>query len=116
MLPCRTMKQALRTLPPAARHAALCDGMEHAGLDQERRALVASPLDIDVATWGGRGRRFKINENDGVLSARNAYEEAEFLTSTDERFRPVNLANGPDGGLYVVDIARGLIQIGRAHV
>lgn len=55
-------------------------------------------------------RRFKISENDGVLSARNAYDEAEFLTSTDERFRPVNLANGPDGGLYVVDIARGLIQ------
>jgi len=30
----------------AARHAALCDGMEHAGLDQERRALVASPVDM----------------------------------------------------------------------
>jgi tRNA pseudouridine13 synthase len=30
----------------AARHATLCDGMEHAGLDQERRALVASPLDM----------------------------------------------------------------------
>lgn len=27
----------------AERHAVLCDGMEHAGLDQERRALVASP-------------------------------------------------------------------------
>lgn len=32
----------------AARHAVLCDGMEHAGLDQERRALVASPLEM---TW-----------------------------------------------------------------
>ena len=30
----------------AARHATLCDGMEHAGLDQERRALVASPADL----------------------------------------------------------------------
>ncbi|MCE4554387.1 tRNA pseudouridine(13) synthase TruD [Roseateles cellulosilyticus] len=30
----------------AERHATLCDGMEHAGLDQERRALVASPLDM----------------------------------------------------------------------
>jgi len=30
----------------AGRHATLCDGMEHAGLDQERRALVASPLDM----------------------------------------------------------------------
>ena len=55
-------------------------------------------------------RRFKLTDTDGVVSARNAYDEAEFLTSTDERFRPVNLANGPDGALYVVDIARGLIQ------
>ncbi|RTL23426.1 MAG: tRNA pseudouridine(13) synthase TruD [Burkholderiales bacterium] len=34
----------------AARHAALCDGMEHAGLDQERRALVACPVDL-VWDW-----------------------------------------------------------------
>ncbi len=32
----------------AERHAALCDGMEHAGLDQERRTLVASPAEM---TW-----------------------------------------------------------------
>jgi tRNA pseudouridine13 synthase len=32
----------------AERHATLCDGMEHAGLDQERRALVAIPGDL---TW-----------------------------------------------------------------
>ncbi len=37
--------QALE-LGVAERHAALCDGMEHAGLDQERRALVASPVDL----------------------------------------------------------------------
>ncbi|MCY4744472.1 tRNA pseudouridine(13) synthase TruD [Pelomonas sp. UHG3] len=30
----------------AARHASLCDGMEHAGLEQERRALVARPADM----------------------------------------------------------------------
>ena len=30
----------------AQRHATLCDGMEHAGLDQERRALVASPGEV----------------------------------------------------------------------
>jgi tRNA pseudouridine13 synthase len=33
----------------AERHATLCDGMEHAGLDQERRALVASPTEM---SWG----------------------------------------------------------------
>ena len=30
----------------AERHAILCDGMEHAGLDQQRRALVARPVDM----------------------------------------------------------------------
>jgi tRNA pseudouridine13 synthase len=30
----------------AERHATLCHGMEHAGLDQERRALVASPAEM----------------------------------------------------------------------
>jgi tRNA pseudouridine13 synthase len=30
----------------AERHATLCDGMEHAGLDQDRRALVASPAEM----------------------------------------------------------------------
>lgn len=30
----------------AERYATLCNGMEHAGLDQERRALVASPTDM----------------------------------------------------------------------
>ncbi|MGH8017951.1 MAG: DUF7133 domain-containing protein, partial [Opitutaceae bacterium] len=47
---------------------------------------------------------------DGDLRARNAYEGFEFLTSTDERFRPVNTAAGPDGALYIVDMYRGVIQ------
>lgn len=37
----------------AARHATLCDGMEHAGLDQERRALVACPADMAWAWSDG---------------------------------------------------------------
>ncbi|GAB4152438.1 MAG: dehydrogenase [Planctomycetota bacterium] len=43
-------------------------------------------------------------------SARNPYDGREFLASTDERFRPVNTATGPDGGLYIVDMYRGVIQ------
>jgi len=34
----------------AERHAVLCDGMEHAGLDQARRPLVACPADMSW-TW-----------------------------------------------------------------
>lgn len=49
-------------------------------------------------------------EKDGTISATQAYEGSEFMTSTDERFRPVSLTNGPDGALYVVDMYRGVIQ------
>ena len=36
--------------------------------------------------------------------------ERAFLASTDERFRPVDCAVGPDGALYVVDLYRGILQ------
>jgi mono/diheme cytochrome c family protein len=52
-----------------------------------------------------------IVDDDGTrLIARKAYERAEFLTSTDERFRPVYLSNAPDGTLYLVDMYHGIIQ------
>lgn len=43
-------------------------------------------------------------------TASQATEGKEFLESTDEGFRPVNLFNGPDGAMYVVDMHRGIIQ------
>jgi mono/diheme cytochrome c family protein len=54
--------------------------------------------------------RFILADDGTTLRARKAYQQAEFLSSTDERFRPVYLSNGPDGTLYVVDIYRGIIQ------
>ena len=55
--------------------------------------------------------RFVLDEQpDGSLRARAAYERSEFVASTDERFRPVNLASAPDGTLYVIDMYRGIIQ------
>ena len=36
--------------------------------------------------------------------------ETEFLASTDNWFRPVQLANGPDGCLYVLDMCREVIE------
>lgn len=38
------------------------------------------------------------------------FAQREFLASTDGWFRPVNLENGPDGGLYVVDMYREIIE------
>jgi mono/diheme cytochrome c family protein/glucose/arabinose dehydrogenase len=55
-------------------------------------------------------KRIALAPADGAIKGRNAYEGTEFITSTDERFRPVNLTNGPDGALYVTDMYRGLIQ------
>ncbi|MAU72580.1 MAG: dehydrogenase [Pseudozobellia sp.] len=42
--------------------------------------------------------------------AKQAWNNKEFLASTDEGFRPVNLSVGPDGNMYVVDMHRGVIQ------
>lgn len=36
--------------------------------------------------------------------------DQEFLASADTWFRPVNLSNGPDGALYVVDMYRAVIE------
>ena len=59
---------------------------------------------------GNLVKRIVLTEHDGTITGRNAYQGTEFLTSTDERFRPVNLSNGPDGALYIVDMYRGIIQ------
>jgi mono/diheme cytochrome c family protein/glucose/arabinose dehydrogenase len=56
-------------------------------------------------------KRVIVEEKDAVLTAKNAYgDKEEFLTSTDERFRPVNTYTGPDGALYITDMYRGIIQ------
>jgi mono/diheme cytochrome c family protein/glucose/arabinose dehydrogenase len=43
-------------------------------------------------------------------TATQAYNDREFLASTDEGFRPVNLLDAPDGAIYVVDMHRGIMQ------
>ena len=55
-------------------------------------------------------KRNILTETNGVVTGRQAYDHSEFLASTDERFRPVNAYNGPDGALYLVDMYHGIIQ------
>lgn len=57
-------------------------------------------------------RRSVLTESNGRITGDNAYEDQqdEFLTTTYERFRPVNLYTGPEGALYIVDMHHGLIQ------
>jgi mono/diheme cytochrome c family protein/glucose/arabinose dehydrogenase len=57
--------------------------------------------------------RFVITDDgSGRLSAKNGYPRGEFIASSDERFRPVNLFSAPDGTMYVVDMYRGVVQAG----
>ncbi len=51
-----------------------------------------------------------ILESNGELSGKPVYPQDELLTSTDERFRPVNLYNAPDGSVYVLDMYHGILQ------
>ncbi len=55
-------------------------------------------------------KRNILEEKGYRVSGKQAYKGREFLSSTDERFRPVSMYNGPDGALYVIDFYRGIIQ------
>jgi mono/diheme cytochrome c family protein/glucose/arabinose dehydrogenase len=55
-------------------------------------------------------KRIVLTEKDGVVTGTAAVAGQEFLASTDERFRPVQVVNGPDGAIYIVDMYRGIIQ------
>ncbi|MCX2982065.1 DUF1080 domain-containing protein [Halieaceae bacterium IMCC14734] len=60
--------------------------------------------------------QFQLSEDGAALSAEHSlyadstWGQREFLASTDERFRPVDAFNGPDGALYILDMYRGIIQ------
>ena len=55
-------------------------------------------------------RRARIVKTDGLTQVRNAYPGAEFIISTDPLFRPVNIKQGPDGAIYILDMYHGIIQ------
>jgi putative membrane-bound dehydrogenase-like protein len=79
------------------------------GPDARGDAFVPEPAGNVVA-------RFDVRIDGLTASARQIllpdpdWGEREFLASSDERFRPVNVAFGPDGSLTVVDMYRGVIQ------
>ena len=47
--------------------------------------------------------RWKMERNGASMRGRRDRPGMDFLASSDAWFRPVSLANGPDGALYVVD-------------
>jgi putative membrane-bound dehydrogenase-like protein len=54
--------------------------------------------------------RDRLVEQGATFVAKRTDEDREFLASTDNWFRPVNLTVGPDGALYVVDFYREVIE------
>jgi mono/diheme cytochrome c family protein/glucose/arabinose dehydrogenase len=67
-------------------------------------AFVAEPC-------GNLVHRFELGFDDsGRPAPTTAAPDGAFLSSPDERFRPVHLFEGPDGALYVADMARGVLQ------
>ncbi|MGF6849473.1 mono/diheme cytochrome c family protein/glucose/arabinose dehydrogenase [Chitinophaga sp. W3I9] len=55
-------------------------------------------------------KRNILSDSSYVVKGVQAYQRKEFLASTDERFRPVDLRTGPDGALYIADMYRGILQ------
>ena len=57
-------------------------------------------------------KRSKLSNSGGRITGQSVYPDRDFLTSTDERFRPCWIATGPDGALYIADMYRGIVQDG----
>ena len=73
------------------------------GTEFEGNAFICEPA-------GNLIKREIMTAKNGTLSCKEAYDQHDFVASTDERFRPVNLTTGPDGALYVTDLYRGVLQ------
>lgn len=89
-----------------ARYTAVCSPLVYRG-----DRLPGAYGDVFVADPAANLVSRIVVEDDGAdVLARKHEAGAEFLASTDERFRPVFLANAPDGTLTIVDMYRGVIE------
>ena len=59
---------------------------------------------------GNLVRGDRLEKVGGTFAARRIHEDTEALRSRDNWFRPVFLADGPDGALYVADMYRKTIE------
>lgn len=100
-------EKVLRKDGTLATHTAACSPLIYRGTlfgdEVYGNAFVCEPA-------GNLVKRMLVSEKDGVVSAKPAYENRDWLTSTDPRFRPVSLCTGPEGAIYVADMYRGVLQ------
>ncbi len=59
---------------------------------------------------GNLVHRRGLTPNGATFTARRLDEKAEFLASTDNWFRPVNMLNAPDGTLHIIDMYREVVE------
>ena len=99
----------LRADGTLAKYTSVCTPMVYRG-DRLPAELYGNMFLVDPTV--NLVSRIILGDSPDGLIARKAYRDVrgEFLTSTDEWFRPVNLSLAPDGTLYVVDMYRGIIQ------
>jgi putative membrane-bound dehydrogenase-like protein len=109
LFPLRPQVQLFKLSGPAGRVTAACGlgiyrddllGKHYAG-----DAFVCEPVSLVV-------HRMKLSPRGSTFSGRRADDEknSEFLASTDNWFRPVQVRTGPDGCLWVVDMYRYVIE------
>ena len=55
-------------------------------------------------------RRLRPVKVEGLTQLQNVYPRSEFIRSLDPLFRPVDIATGPDGTIYIADMYRGIIE------
>jgi mono/diheme cytochrome c family protein/glucose/arabinose dehydrogenase len=55
-------------------------------------------------------RRLRPVKTEGLTQLQNVYPRSEFIRSLDPLFRPVGIANAPDGTIYIGDMYRGVIE------
>jgi putative membrane-bound dehydrogenase-like protein len=109
LYPVRQQLQLFRLSGPANNVTAACGlGIyrdELLGEKYSGDAFVCEPVNLVV-------HHMKLSHRGSTFSARRAGEEAtsEFLASTDNWFRPVQVRTGPDGALWVVDMYRFVIE------
>lgn len=77
--------------------------------DTLRKVLRANSV-FTCDPTGNFVHREKMKPDGPSFTSTPAYEGKEFLASTDEWFRPVNVETGPDGCLYIVDMYRAVIE------
>lgn len=106
--PAQPPEKRYHTFQQAGHYTSACSGMVHRDSrlcgSGEKTAFVCEPFHNLV-------QRVRLTEAGASFTGEPVVENGrDFLTSTDRWFRPVMVRTGPDGGLWVADMYRFMIE------